>query len=208
MRARLGAQRHPIQRRDGLAHGDADHLYASAETRIGHRGKDAPRRTCTDPVGPARARVGLVDDDGHHAPPRCATARGQVGGQGDVTAEADHDVGTHLVEDRPRLTDRGTDPQREPDQVAGRFAGKRDGGDELQVVPALGHQPRLKAARRTERGDPHLRVERDESVGNGHRGLYVSCGASAGEDHGHDSPVATILPAGDRTARETRVAHP
>ena len=102
-------------------------------------------------------------------------ARGQVGGQRDVAAEADHDVGVDVVEHRAGLPDGAAHPQRQPHQVAGRLAGQRHRRDELEVVTAFGHQPGLQAALGAQRGDPHLGVQRAQRIGDRHGGFDVAC---------------------------------
>ena len=103
------------------------------------------------------AGVGLVDD---HGTRRAGAAGGQIGGQRDVAAETDHDVGVDVVEHRAGLPDRAAHPHRQPQQVGGGLARQRHRRDQLEVVAALGHQPGLQTACGAQRGDPHVGFER------------------------------------------------
>ena len=100
----LGPQRRPVELGDRAPQRDAEDLRAGQAA--GHGRRDARGEAGADPVGQARARVGLVHDDRHAAPGP------EVGGQRDVAAEPDDDVGVDLRRAppapgrRPRAPDR------------------------------------------------------------------------------------------------------
>jgi hypothetical protein len=197
--ARLGAQRRPIQRRDRCPDRNPDHLDV-AQSRIRYGGQHASRRAGTDPVGPPRARVGLVDHHRHPAPAH-ATAGGQIGGQGDIATEADDHVGSDVVEHRTRLPNGPAHPQWEPYQVTRWFPRQRHRGDEFEVVAALGHQPGLQSTLRAKHRDPNARIERHQGIGHGHRRLHVPRGTSTCENDRNpprsgNPAVASLLPPG------------
>ncbi len=141
----FAAQRHPVQRGDRRAHRHADHLGArQARDRAPRRAPGAPtgRRPCW-PSPRWRWPRGRPP-----APGARSAARRQVGGQRDVAAEADDDVGVDVVEHGAGLPDGAPHPQRQAQQVAAGLARQRHRRDELEVVAALGHQPGLQAALR------------------------------------------------------------
>jgi hypothetical protein len=145
-----------------------------------------------------------VDDDRNPPPAKHPTAGSEVGGQRDVTAEADDHVGRDVVEHRTRLPDGPAHPQWQPDQVTRRLARQRYRSDEFEVVSALGHQSCLQPTLRAQRGDPDPRIECHQRVGDGHRWLHVTGGASTCENHGYPA-VASLLP---RRSGNGRVVHP
>ena len=124
-----------------------------------------------------------------HPPPQCATARRQVGGQCDVAAEADHDVGVDVVQHGAGLLDGAAHPHRQPQQVTGGLARQRHRGDELQVVPALGDQPGFQTALGAQGGDPHLGVQRAQRIGDRHGGFDVACRPATGENYRYLRPI-------------------
>jgi hypothetical protein len=115
-----------------------------------------------------------VHDDGYAAAPCC-----KVCGQCNVAAEPDDHVRIDAVENRAGLPDRPPHPQRQPHQVTGRLAGQRDRRDQFQVIAALGHQSRFQSTLGAQCSDPHVRVERGESVGHCHRRFDVPRGPAA-----------------------------
>ena len=124
-----------------------------------------------------------MDHHGHPATPQRSAARGQVGGQCDVAAEADDDVGVDIVEHGAGLFDGAAHPHRQPQQVTGRLARQRHGRDELQVVAAFGNQPGFQTALGAECGDPHIGIERAERIGDRHGGFDVACRPATGENY-------------------------
>jgi hypothetical protein len=124
-----------------------------------------------------------VDHHRNSATPAQTAPRGQIRRQRHISAEPDDHVGIDVVEHRPGLADRAAHPQRQPNQVTRRLARQRNRGDELEVVPAFGHQPRFQPALGAQRGDPHVRIECGQGVGNGHSRFDVPRGTTAGEDH-------------------------
>jgi hypothetical protein len=137
-----------------------------------------------------------VDHDRHSTAAQAA-AGGQIGGQGDVAAETDHDVGLDVVEHRARLPDGPAHAHREPDQVTRGLAGQRYGGDQFEVISTLGHQSGLQPALRAERRDPDPRIECHQGIGDGHRRLNVPRGASTCEYHGNPPVASLLLPGGN-----------
>ncbi|ETZ76664.1 putative beta-N-acetylglucosaminyltransferase [Mycobacteroides abscessus MAB_082312_2272] len=124
-----------------------------------------------------------MDDDRHAGTAQRTAASRQIGGQGDVTAETDHDIGLNIVEHGARLPDRPAHPQRQPHQIAGEATRQRHRNDQFQVVTTIGNQPRLEAALGTQRGDPHRGINLAQRVGNRHGRLDVSRGAATGQHH-------------------------
>ena len=95
-----------------------------------HGDGDPLREPRADLVGQADPGVGLVHDDRHPA------ARGEVGGQRDVAAEADHDVRADPVEHLAGLLDRAAHLERQLEQVDVRLPRHRHRRDHLQLVAA------------------------------------------------------------------------
>jgi hypothetical protein len=124
-----------------------------------------------------------MDHHGHPATTHRPAARRQVGRQCDVAAEPDDDVGVDVVEHGTGLFDGPVHPNRQPQQVSDGLAGQRDRCDELQVVPAFGDEPGFQSTLSAEGGDPHVRVEPAERIGDGHGGFDVACRPATGENY-------------------------
>ena len=173
--AGLGPQRGAVQLGDRAAQRDAEDLRAGQAA--GHRGGDAGGEPGADPVGQARAGVGLVHHDRH------AAAGPEVGGQGDVAAEPDDDVGVDLREHLPHPADGGAHPAGQAQQVAVGLRGSGTGG----ISSAGSRGPgsawcpgRFGAQRRDwRRGRP------PQGVGERQRGLDMPGAAAAGDDDIH-----------------------
>ena len=148
-----------------------------------------------DLVGDAGAGVGFVDHHRNAPAPQRPAARGQVGRQRDVAAEADHHVGVRrrrAPRGSPGSARRTRDGSRS--QVAVGFARQRHRRDEFEVVAAFGDQPGLQAARGAQRGDPDPRIQRGQRVGDRHRGFDMAGGAATGENDRERSAVARLSP--------------
>jgi hypothetical protein len=114
---------HPAQRHAEVA--------SAAEPAVRRAGGDPVRHPRPDAVGQAGAHVRLVHDDRH-----AAAARGEVGGQRDVAAEADDDVRRDLVEHLDRPAHRPGEPGGHGEHVHRGLARQRHGRDQLERVAA------------------------------------------------------------------------
>ena len=151
-----------VQLGDRAAQRDAEDLRVGKGA--GHGGGDAGREPGADPVGEARPRVGLVHDDRH------AAAGAEVGGQGDVAAEPDDDVGVDLGEHLPHPADGRAHPTGQAQEVGAGLARQRDRRDQLQRVAARRDEGGVQAAIGAE--------GRDRGTGSSRR--TASASASAG----------------------------
>ena len=161
-----GAHRHAHVRRAGDRPGDS----------LGHPRGEAR----SEFVGHACARIGLVDDDRH-----TRRSRGEVGGGGDVSAEAHDDIGLLLREDPAHLAHGSRDAGCDKEQVLRRLARHGHGGQRAQAASALGHEPGFQADRAADEDDLGGGILRGEGVREGERGLDVPRRASGGEQDLH-----------------------
>ena len=187
----LGPQRRPVELGDRAPQRDAEDLRAGQAP--GHGRRDARGEPGADPVGQARARVGLVHDDRHAAPGP------EVGGQRDVAAEPDDDVGVDLREHLPHPADGRAHPTGQAQQVGAGLARERDGRDQLEGVAPRRDERGVQPAFRAQGGDGGGRVEPQHGVGQRQRGLDVARAAPARDDErDHRTPRAA---AGRETGR-------
>ena len=115
------AARRPVESATAAAQGHPD--VDGPGRRPGPRWHaDVRRHPGADPVGQPGPGVGLVDDD------RDAPAGGEVGGQRDVAAEADDDVGAGLVEHTASGPGRAGQPGGHGEQARGGPARQRHPG--------------------------------------------------------------------------------
>jgi hypothetical protein len=128
VRPSLRPQRGTVQLDDRLAQRDADHL-GLRQPRVRHRDRDLRREPRADLVRQARPRVGVVHHD------RQPAACGEVGGQRDVAAEADHDVRADPLQHLAGDLDGRAHFQRQLEQVRVRLPRHRHRRDHLQRVP-------------------------------------------------------------------------
>ncbi len=160
-------------------------------------GEHVPGHPGGEPVADTRAGVGLVDDQ-RDPPP----ARRQVGGDGDVAAEADDDVGADPLEHRLRGAHRRPESSRRREQRASRPARQRDRRDELERVPAGGDERGVQTLRRAQCGQSGVGGQPSHRVSERQRRLDVSGRAAPG----HDDAGAGGLPHRRAPARAERRA--
>jgi hypothetical protein len=134
----------------------------------------------TDLVGEPRPGVGLVDDDGYPA-----TARGEVGGQGNVASEASNDVGVAAPQYVADCFDSAEESGRNSRQLGCDPPGQRHRGDQGEVIAALPDEARLETPLGAERGDLHAWIIESECVGKGESRLDVTGGSAARQDDVH-----------------------
>jgi hypothetical protein len=104
--------------------------------------------------------IGLVHDDRHLVP-----LGSQIGGGGDVAAEADEHVGPHPVEDGASGVHRAGQPSRHREQPGRNRPGQRDRRDQLKRVAAHRHQPGFQAALGAQAGHLDAAVGLTQRVG-------------------------------------------
>ena len=133
-------------------------------------------------VGQAGAGVLLVDDDRHAGLPG-----GQVGGGGDVSAEADDDVGLHGLDGLGGCADRFSQPVRQTQQVPAGASRQGDPGNQGQLEAGLGNQAVLQPLGGPQDEDLRAGVTSQRRVlqgrGRGQQRVDVAGGASTGQQH-------------------------
>jgi hypothetical protein len=121
-----------------------------------------------------------VHDDRHTA------AGAEVGGQGDVAAEPDDDVGVDRAQHLTHPADGRAHPAGQPQQVGAGLARQRDGRDEFEGVAAGRDERGVQAAFGAQRRYSGGRVEPSDGVGERQRGLDVPRAPPARDDDVHE----------------------
>ena len=148
-----------------------------AQLHRGRRRVDVAGEPRADPVGQPGLGVGLVHHDRDAAP-----ARGEVGRQGDVAAEADHDLGVDAVQHGSGGPDGLHDPRGNLQQGLVRPARHRHRRDQLERVTPGRDEDGVQAAFGAQRGDRGRGVEPAHRVGHGQRRFDVPGAVPAGDD--------------------------
>ncbi len=183
MRPRLVADGQPVELGDLAPDRDAEVLTVP-ELGVRMAGEDVGGEPGAQPVGQPRPWVRLVHHDGNPAPPG-----GQVGGGGDVPAEADEHLRPGPVEHAGRRVDRPRQPAGHRQQLGRHRPGHRHGRDELERVSAQGDQPGLQAAFGTQAGHFHVRVGPSQGVRQRESWFDMSGGPAAGKQYPHVSSL-------------------
>ncbi len=127
---------------------------------VGEAGRDVVGEPGAELVGDTGNCVALVDDERD-----AATSSHEVGGHGDVAAEADDDVGSYAVDHLAGRLDGLAKLGWHENQILAGLAWQRHRRHQLQLVARLRDQGDLEPARRTKAHDLGTALAQDSSGG-------------------------------------------